>query len=166
MRRPSRLHLAVVVSCLVVTAGCGGFADDSPETPQTVEDPQTTISATTDQATTSTPSTTTTATTTISYTAELEDELQIANLRNQTQTVAVNVTDGNGTVVFEKAVTVAPGGNVTFDFSYPGGGTYVATVVVGNESATRTYDVQSSDPGSRIGVVLLDDGTRIDEEAV
>lgn len=165
MHRPSRLHLAIVVSCLAVVAGCGGIVDDPS---QTGEGPQTTTSATAADETTSTATTATASdtTTTVSYTEGIEDDLRISNFRNQSQTVAVNVTDGNGTAVFELSVTVATDGNATFDFSYPGGGTYVVTAVVGDESASQTYGVQSSDPGSEIGIVLLDDGIRIDEVAV
>ena len=166
MRRLSRLNLAVVVSCLVLTAGCGGFAGNSSQMPETVEDPQMTITATTADEMTSAAINATATTTTISYTEGQEDELRIANFRNQSQTVTVNVTDSNGTVEFENAVIVAPDESVGFDFPYPGSGTYVATAVVGDESASKTYTIPSSDPDSRIGVALADDEIHIDEEAV
>jgi ABC-type glycerol-3-phosphate transport system substrate-binding protein len=166
MRRLSRLTLAVVVSCLVLTAGCGGFAGSSSQMTETVEDPQTTSTATTADEMTSATNNATATTTTISYTEGIETDLRISNSQNQSQTVKVDVTAENGTVVFEEEVSVGPDESLTFNISYPGAGTYAVTAVAGNESAVHEYDIQSSDPGTRIGVVLVEDGIRIDEEAV
>jgi len=138
----------VVVLCVIIfLAGCSGFgATDSTTAP----DNQTTAPPTSEER--AEPGTT-------DDEQGIATDLRISNSGNEERTVRVTVTaDADGTIAFDRTITVAPNESREFDLSLPDEGGYV--VEVDTNETKDTLQIPAN-PDSYVNIRFKDTETEI-----
>ena len=153
--------MVVIFCCILVIAGCGGSGTG----PTTATENLTTDDRVDDTATTTRQGTTTALTTVRTDTRTTDDQqgldqdLRVYNSDDEERTVRVIVeAESDGTVVFNRTVTVAPNESSEFDISFPEDGAYVASVRTERANETVTFP---ADPEGYLDVHFQDTETTI-----
>ncbi|WP_435176655.1 hypothetical protein [Halorussus sp. AFM4] len=86
-------------------------------------------------------------------------ELRVSNAGPTARNVTVRIAAANGSAVaFDESIRLGPNESSTFGVDFPRVGTYEAAVSVGDETATRRWEVADRDPDEALSVHVSESG--------